>query len=244
MAQNRDRNWQDRDQQQGGRTGRGGWQGGEDYGQGEHGRYNGLSESQGQGQFGPGQQRGFWDRASDEVSSWLGDEKARRRREMDEHRGRGPRGYTRSDERIRDDVNDREVEVSASEVTLASQIPSREETRRAEDIADAVPGVKHVENNLRVRGRSSVAAGETSTTQPGSASSSVARSRSSGSQPCTGASAPAHLLKEHDMDKREQTLARQDCIEDCLRCYRACHEMAKTQRRRCAESCSALAQGG
>ena len=26
---------------------------------------------------------------------------------MDEHRGRGPRGYTRSDERIREDVNDR-----------------------------------------------------------------------------------------------------------------------------------------
>ena len=38
MAQNRDRNWQERDQQHGGGMGhRGGWQGGEDFGQGERG---------------------------------------------------------------------------------------------------------------------------------------------------------------------------------------------------------------
>ncbi|MBV8870570.1 MAG: SWFGD domain-containing protein, partial [Acetobacteraceae bacterium] len=51
-------------------------------------------------------ERGWWDRASDEMSSWTGDEQAERRRQQDEregdrgaihHRGRGPRGYTRSD---------------------------------------------------------------------------------------------------------------------------------------------------
>lgn len=43
MAQNRDRNWQDRDQQQ-----RGGWQGGDDFGQSES-QHHGFEESQGRG---------------------------------------------------------------------------------------------------------------------------------------------------------------------------------------------------
>jgi hypothetical protein len=49
--------------------------------------------------------RGWWDRTSDEVSSWFGDEDAEQRRQRDAfergHRGRGPKGYVRSDERIR-----------------------------------------------------------------------------------------------------------------------------------------------
>jgi hypothetical protein len=47
-----------------------------------------------------GRGRDWWDRATDEVSSWFGDEDAERRRRMDEHRGRGPKNYSRSDERI------------------------------------------------------------------------------------------------------------------------------------------------
>ena len=78
------------------------------------------------------------------------------------HRGKGPRGYARSDERIREDVSDRmwldsrldasdvEVNVANGEVTLAGTVRSREEKRRAEDIAESVPGVRHVQNNLRV----------------------------------------------------------------------------------------------
>lgn len=108
-------------------------------------------------------ERDFWDKASDEVSSWFGDEEARRRREMDQHRGKGPRNYTRSDERIKDDVNDRltedgmvdatdiDVEVRNREVTLSGQVGNRMAKRRAEDIAESVSGVTHVQNNLRVR---------------------------------------------------------------------------------------------
>ena len=149
---------------------------GSGYGYGASG-YGAAQRQQG------GQQRGFLDRAADEVSSWFGDEEAGRRRDMDEHRGRGPKGYTRSDERIREDVNDRltddgwldasdiEVEVSSSEVTLTGQVGSREEKRRAEDIADAISGVKHVQNNLRVKDRStSSAAVQGSATQSGSGS--------------------------------------------------------------------------
>jgi len=118
-----------------------------------------------------GEDRGWWDRASDEVSSWFGDQDAERRRREDErrdqsreqHRGRGPRGYSRSDDRIREDVNDRltdhpaidasdvEVNVSNGEVTLSGQVDSRHAKRLAEDIAEQVPGVKHLQNNLRVR---------------------------------------------------------------------------------------------
>jgi len=138
--------------------------GGRDYGQ--YGReergYGGREDYRGRGE------RGFWDRASDEVSSWFGDRDAERRRHEDEvrsgqHRGRGPRGYARSDDRIRDDVNDRltddpfvdaseiDVSVQSGEVTLGGTVDSRQVKRRAEDIVENISGVKHVQNNLRVR---------------------------------------------------------------------------------------------
>jgi osmotically-inducible protein OsmY len=106
--------------------------------------------------------RDFWDKASDEVSSWFGDRDAERRRDVDKHRGKGPKGYQRSDERIKDDINDRltddgwldatniDVEVSNREVTLSGHVFNRGDKRRAEDIAEAVSGVDHVQNNLRV----------------------------------------------------------------------------------------------
>jgi osmotically-inducible protein OsmY len=111
--------------------------------------------------------RGFWERAGDEVRSWFGDEEAERRRRMDQGRsglyvGRGPRGYKRSDERIREDVNDRltddyyldasDIEVSINDcvVTLTGRVDSRHDKRRAEDIAESVSGVTDVTNQLRV----------------------------------------------------------------------------------------------
>ncbi|MFN3892116.1 MAG: BON domain-containing protein [Beijerinckiaceae bacterium] len=113
------------------------------------------------------EERGFWDKAADEVSSWFGDDEAERRREMDRmHSGRGPRNYARSDSRINEDVCDRltdhpmidasdiEVSVSSREVTLSGTVLTRDEKRRAEDIAEAVSGVTHVQNNLRVKQRS------------------------------------------------------------------------------------------
>jgi len=110
--------------------------------------------------------RGWLDRASDAVASWFGDEEAERRRRMDEqreHRGRGPKGYRRSDERIKEDVNDRlsddyyldasdvEVSVENTEVTLTGTVRNRNDKRRAEDLAESVSGVTNVENRLRVK---------------------------------------------------------------------------------------------
>lgn len=82
--------------------------------------------------------------------------------EIGRFRGRGPRGYKRLDTRIEEDVNDRltedpwldaseiEVSVSNGEVTLGGFVSSRQDKRRAEDCADGVSGVLHVQNNLRM----------------------------------------------------------------------------------------------
>jgi osmotically-inducible protein OsmY len=157
------------------------------FGRGQEGGYEYDRDRQGsqggQGAQG-GEDRGWWDRASDAVASWFGDEEADRRRRMDhrreEWRGKGPKGYRRSDERIREDINDRlsegyldasdvEVTVSNAEVTLTGTVNNRWDKRRAEDIAESVNGVTHVENRVRVKQHgSSMSAGGTSTYGAGS----------------------------------------------------------------------------
>lgn len=79
------------------------------------------------------------------------------------HAGRGPRGFKRSDERIRDDINERltahglidatevECRVVNGEVTLTGFVDSRAAKRAAEDLAEDVYGVREVHNELRVR---------------------------------------------------------------------------------------------
>lgn len=80
--------------------------------------------------------------------------------------GRGPRGYKRSDERIKEDINDRltwhggidpsdmQVDVKDGIVTLTGSATSRYEKRMAEDIIDSVPGVQDVNNKLSISGQS------------------------------------------------------------------------------------------
>src|SRR6266850_2392084 len=117
-----------------------------------------------------GGDRGFFDRAGDEVRSWFGDEDAQRRRVRDERDtraedrgwGREQRGYQRSDERIREDVCERmsdcgeldatdiEVRVSNAEVTLQGMVRDRQDKRLAEDLVDEVSGVREVHNQIRV----------------------------------------------------------------------------------------------
>ncbi len=80
----------------------------------------------------------------------------------DSHRGKGPKDYQRSSDRIREDISDRlsdshdvdasniEIKVDGSEVILSGHVNSKAEKRRAEDIAEQVSGVKNVQNHLRV----------------------------------------------------------------------------------------------
>jgi osmotically-inducible protein OsmY len=148
------------------------------YGRGYEGDYAGRRPAMGRGAPRYAREyererggRDFWDRAGDEIASWFGDEDAERRRRRDEHRGRGPKGYVRSDARIEEEVNDRltddgmldasdiEVDVASREVTLSGTVTSRMAKRHAEDLADSVSGVENVQNNLRVIRPSSVALG-------------------------------------------------------------------------------------
>jgi osmotically-inducible protein OsmY len=77
--------------------------------------------------------------------------------------GRGPRGYRRGDERIREDVCDRltddprvdasdvEVHINNGEVTLAGSVRTRQEKRITEDLVENITGVREVNNNLKVK---------------------------------------------------------------------------------------------
>ena len=129
--------------------------------------------------------RDWWDKTKDEVSSWFGDEDAERRRNMDEmrsHRGKGPKNYQRSEERIREDVCDRlsddyvidasdiDIKVNGSEVILSGTVDSRNEKRRAEDLAESVSGVTNVQNQLRVSSSSMPGSSSTSSSMAGSSS--------------------------------------------------------------------------
>ena len=78
------------------------------------------------------------------------------------HVGRGPRGWQRRDEWVREDVCEQlaadpevdagaiEVAVDAGEVTLSGSVPERWMKRAAEDDAATVPGVREVHVRLRV----------------------------------------------------------------------------------------------
>ncbi|MEY4548441.1 MAG: hypothetical protein RL685_4636 [Pseudomonadota bacterium] len=77
--------------------------------------------------------------------------------------GKGPKGYVRSDERIREDVCDRlsdddeldaseiTVSVAGGEVRLEGTVIDRYSKHRAEDVVEAISGVRDVTNNLRAR---------------------------------------------------------------------------------------------
>lgn len=76
------------------------------------------------------------------------------------HAGKGPKGYERSDDDIRKEINHRlaqngqldasgiYVSVIDCEVTLTGTVNSRQAKRLAEDIADSVFGVRDVHNEL------------------------------------------------------------------------------------------------
>ncbi len=78
------------------------------------------------------------------------------------YRGRGPRGYARSDDRLRElvcealteddrvDATNVEVTVTNGEVTLAGEVEDRQMKRWAEECVDQIAGVRDVQNRLRV----------------------------------------------------------------------------------------------
>lgn len=133
----------------------GGYGGGGYTGGGNYSSYNRFGDDDGD--------RGFLAKAGDEIASWFGDDDAERRRNQDQdHRGRGPANYTRSNERLLEDACERlthdrylnasNINVTAddNEITLDGTVDSRQAKRRAEDCVHDISGVKHVQNNLRI----------------------------------------------------------------------------------------------
>jgi hypothetical protein len=79
------------------------------------------------------------------------------------YRGIGPKGYQRSDDQIHEDIcarmmheahldaRDITVRVAGGQVDLEGTVDSDGARRLAEHIADSVPGVRDIDNELRVR---------------------------------------------------------------------------------------------
>lgn len=113
--------------------------------------------------------------------------------------GRGPKGYKRSDERIREDVSEvltrnedvdaTEIEVTVNDgiVTLAGTVDDRHAKRIAEDLAQDVSGVRDVQNQIRVQ-PASITSG---TENKGPGASETSRSQNTGSVLGIGAEAGA-----------------------------------------------------
>jgi osmotically-inducible protein OsmY len=95
-------------------------------------------------------------------SSMNGADQSRSRSEGS-YGGRGPKGFKRSDDRIKEEVcemltrdhsidaQDIDVEVSEGEVTLTGSVPDRRMKHLAEDCVERALGVKDVTNNIRVK---------------------------------------------------------------------------------------------
>jgi hypothetical protein len=173
--EDRDFDWQQRGYSRGGRDDRGffGREREGFFGIGDRDRW-GDDDRWGGGQgersvyragYGGQEDRGFFEKMGDRL------------REGFRRIGSGPKGFKRSDERIREDVSERiarswinaeevEVLVQDGEVTLTGTVQSREHKRAIEDIADDVFGVKEVHNQLRTSQPGS-RMGESATTSSG-----------------------------------------------------------------------------
>jgi hypothetical protein len=125
---------------------------GQGYGQrrGESAGHSGFGETGGEQDFGSA---GFGEPAFRYTEVWLIE---------GPHTGRGPKGYKRSDERLREQVCERlerhgrvdaseiDVKVEDGVVTLEGQVDDRRAKRLAEECAESVYGVQDVMNRLKV----------------------------------------------------------------------------------------------
>lgn len=116
-------------------------------------RHWGRGEYKGSGpdsSYGSGESHSLLERVGEKVGETVG-----------RFFGKGPKGYQRSDDRIREDVSeelyihrdidatDIEVLVSQGVVTLEGRVDSRRTKRAVEDVVDRVAGVRDVINHLR-----------------------------------------------------------------------------------------------
>lgn len=127
-----------------------------DYSRGTSGDYSNYGRSQYGAQSSYGRDYGnddSWNRSSSSQQDW-----------RDSHRGRGPKGYTRSDDRLREiicerltddpriDASEIHVEVKDQIVKLTGNVASRRTKYEVEDLVEHC-GAKEIDNQLRVQSR-------------------------------------------------------------------------------------------
>jgi osmotically-inducible protein OsmY len=152
---------------------RGGYGAGWDYGQGG-GRYGQ------QGQYG---EERYGERGSESG-------RGRGRGLLGKLFGRGPKGYKRSDERIKEDICEQlwrsetidssevTITVKEGEVTLTGTVPERWMRHEIENIADESMGVKDIDNNIRIQRQSDETGLEASSAERGTAAAGAGMSTS------------------------------------------------------------------
>ena len=140
-----------------------------------------------------GRQQGLY--GSSEYGGYINSQRSQS--DYQSHVGKGPKNWQRSDERIREEVNEAlarhpeidaseiEVKVQGGEVILTGTVTDRRAKRQAEDVAERVFGASEVQNQIRVKpngqetssrdrsgdremSRSTEREGRSSTEQPGS----------------------------------------------------------------------------
>jgi osmotically-inducible protein OsmY len=159
----------------------------EDFG-GQSRDRSGFDQQSGYGRSGSGQQGGYGQQAehgrsdygygyggSQSGNQW-GNQSSGQSQSRGLHRGKGPKGYQRSDERLKEMICERlreDPEIDASEVTVTvlsgtvtfeGTVDSRRVKNAIEDIAEQLDAT-HVQNNLRVtRGEAGGGTGTSGTT--------------------------------------------------------------------------------
>ena len=144
----------------------GGMSGGRSNDRSRYGSGSGYGSGYGSANFGTGSGEyasgGYDNSGGYDGGMASGSYRSGRRSNQGPHSGRGPEGYSRSTDRITEDVNEEltdhggldaskvRVSVDGGEVTLEGTVKSRREKRMAEDVAEGVRGVRDVHNRLRV----------------------------------------------------------------------------------------------
>jgi len=174
--------WSSGRRQEFGRGGMSDWQGNRGRGQ-EQSFGQGSGQGYGQGYSGSGRRMDEWGGGS-------------MRGNQGRFHGIGPKGYQRSDERIREEINEQmmwhgdldasniEVQVSNGVVTLTGTVDNRWDKRMAEDLAEQMRGVHDVHNQIQVRRQNEMSqqGNQSGMSQQGSQGSQSSGTQSSGTQ--------------------------------------------------------------
>lgn len=132
------------------------YEGGQDFGGARGGSLQGDGGTGEPDEMRWGRQQGLY--GSSEYGGYISSQRS----QHDSHAGKGPKGWRRSDERVREEVNEAlarhpeidaseiEVRVQNGEVTLTGSVTDRRAKRIAEDIAEGVFGASDVQNQLKV----------------------------------------------------------------------------------------------